>query len=99
VWFSGDGSIWGFQLCYGRDKRERGLTWRSGHGYSHARVDDGEGPGLDYKRTPILAEDGTFDADRVLRVFLESAAALPKFIVDFVAERIERYPEGGTSGN
>jgi hypothetical protein len=92
VWFSDDGSLWGFQFCYDRDRKERALTWRPGYGFSHERIDDGEGPGLDYKRTPILVADGMFDAARVLNTFLSASEALPEFIVDFVAELIRRYP-------
>ena len=97
VWFSDDGALWGFQLCYDRDKQERALTWRADYGFSHERVDDGEAPGFDYKRTPILVQDGVFDAAGVLRAFLGASAAVPKSIVDFVAERIAHYPDGSVS--
>lgn len=96
VWYSEDESLWGFQLCYDRDSVERALTWRQGHGYSHERIDAGEGPGLDYKRTPILVQDGTLDISRVLQTFLSISATVPRFIVDFVAERMPCYPGGGT---
>jgi len=93
VWYSDDGSIWGFQLCYDRGRQERAFTWRADHGYAHERVDDGEAPGFDYKRTPILVQDGAFDAAELLRTFLNASAAVPKTIVDFVAERITKYPD------
>jgi hypothetical protein len=91
VWFSDDGSIWGFQLCYDRDREEKALTWRRGHGYTHERIDDGESPGISYKQTPILVQDGAFDARAGLECFLEVSAALPKFIADFVSARIRGY--------
>jgi len=97
VWFSEDGSLWGFQFCYNRDRDERALTWRPGHGYSHERVDAGEGPGLDYKQTPILVPDGAMDSSSVLQVFLDASAKVPQFIVDFVADRIKGYRSGGAS--
>ena len=97
VWFSENDSLWGFQFCYDRAKEEKALTWRQDHGYSHERVDDGEGPGMDYKRTPILVQDSAFDASRVLDIFLNASANLPKVIVDFVADRIEGYYSDGAS--
>ena len=42
VWSSPDDTIHGFQLCYGKPIWERALTWRSGNGFSHMQVDDGE---------------------------------------------------------
>ena len=63
VWYAQDGSILGFQLCYDIRRGERALTWLSGRGYSHERVDDGEVVGLGHKRTPVLVPDGAFAVD------------------------------------
>src|SRR5437879_5394940 len=52
VWYADDGSIFGFQLYYDKQKSERALTWLPQSAFSHDRVDDGEGPALVYKRTP-----------------------------------------------
>ena len=55
VWFAGDGSVLGFQLCYDRSSTEKAFIWMRGKGFSHDKVDDGEGGGgMTYKRTPIL---------------------------------------------
>jgi len=93
VWFSEDDTIWGFQLCYDLDRKEKALTWTRDLGFSHERVDDGEDVGLRYKRTPILVMDGAFEADRVRREFLSIAASVPEFIVAFVGARLGQYPD------
>jgi len=61
VWLSGPGEIWGFQLCYDRARDERALTWTRETGYSHDRIDDGEGNPTK-NRTPVLVPNGVFPA-------------------------------------
>jgi hypothetical protein len=39
--FTGE-AIYGFQLCYGKPRWERALTWLDGRGFSYAEVDSGE---------------------------------------------------------
>jgi hypothetical protein len=92
VWFAGDDSLLGFQLCYDRGRRERAFTWTKGGGYSHLKVDDGETEPLTMKRAPILEPDGVFDPDSVLRVFTSAAVSLPEDIARFVADKIREYP-------
>ena len=93
VWYAEDGSIFGFQLCYDRQKFERALTWLPQSVFSHNRVDDGEGVGLAYKRSPILVADGVFDAVAMLRRFIEISNTLPKDVLEFVAEKLREYAE------
>ena len=91
VWYAGDGSIHGFQLCYDKQRSERALTWLPGRGFSHDRVDDGEGSPLTYKRTPMLVADGAFDVYAMLERFPQIAAALPREVFDFVGGKLREY--------
>ena len=65
VWFSDDNEIIGFQLCYDKSKRQRVLTWNKGTGYSHDKIDDGEGDPGKPKGTPILMADGIFEKEKI----------------------------------
>ena len=91
VWYEGDGTFWGFQLCYDRNNMERALTWTKESGYSHLRVDDGEFEGLTMKRTAVLVPDGVFQAKDVLERFLSVSGELPKEIVQLVVDKIREY--------
>jgi hypothetical protein len=91
VWYAGDGSIHGFQLCYDKQRSERALTWLPDRGFSHDRVDDGEGSPLTYKRTPMLVADGVFDVHAMLERFPQIAAALPREVFDFVGGKLREY--------
>ncbi|NKC15782.1 MAG: hypothetical protein GKR94_27360 [Gammaproteobacteria bacterium] len=37
-----EGSIKKFELCYGKPRAERSLTWTATGGFIHSRIDDGE---------------------------------------------------------
>lgn len=87
VWVTEEGGVWGFQLCYGHGGRERALTWTSEGGYSHDRIDDGEGSPTK-NRTPILVSDGPFPVGKVLEGFISEAVAIDPMIRDFVVERL-----------
>lgn len=90
VWYADDGSLFGFQLCYDRTRTERALTWLPPHGFLHNRVDDGEGGGLGYKRTPLLVADGVFDAATMSGRFRHLSASLPGEIAAFVLNKLEQ---------
>lgn len=94
VWLDSGDSPVGFQLCYDKTHGEHALTWRVERGYEHAAIDDGERTPGQYKKTPILVSDGTFDRRRVQAVFLCSSAEVPGRIRSFVAERLDHYPDG-----
>jgi hypothetical protein len=42
VWYDEVNLPVGFQLCYGKEKSERALTWNAPAKYNHMAVDDGE---------------------------------------------------------
>jgi hypothetical protein len=92
VWYTGNESIKGFQLCYDRLGNERALTWMQEKGFSHLKVDDGEIEPLRAKRTPILVADGVFDAKAVLERFLSMANNLPVEVATFVTNKLREYP-------
>ena len=94
VWYRPNGSIFGFQLCYGRQRDEKALTWMPKRGFSHNRVDAGERGGLEYARSPILVVDGTFDPSAMNRRFLEISTSLPPEVRQFVLGKLTKYPHG-----
>lgn len=68
-WFEADGIelvVWlgeepandvtGFQLCYEFRGREYALTWRADAGFTHSKVDTGDGTPL-RNETPVLEPD------------------------------------------
>ncbi|MCI3951571.1 MAG: hypothetical protein K0R53_1068, partial [Burkholderiales bacterium] len=91
VWYAEDGTPAGFQLCYDRGQDERALTWTQQRGYTHHRIDAGEGSALRYKQTPVLVADGTFDATAMSRRFLRVSAGLPREIREFVLVKLAEY--------
>lgn len=97
VWYSADGKIFGFQLCYDRQGRERALTWNSEHGFAHNLIDDGEAVGMAHKQSPILVTDGIFDAAAISEHFCEICQWVPKDIVDFVSGKLAEYPDRAAS--
>ena len=90
VWLTGPGEIWGFQLCYDRVRAERALTWTRETGYSHDRIDDGEGSPTK-NRTPVLMPDGVFRSLEIAQRFARDANEVPAAVRDFVIEKILAY--------
>ncbi|MBV9007695.1 MAG: hypothetical protein JO354_00800 [Verrucomicrobia bacterium] len=90
VWHLPSGVIHGFQLCYGKPRWERALTWRSGRGFSHMQVDDGEHSAWG-NATPILIPDGAFPAETVVAEFQRRALDLPVELRQLVLKKIEEY--------
>lgn len=85
VWYSADGALEGFQLCYDKSRRERAFEWRRGGSLRHFVVDDGESTPL-RNDTPILKSGGgEADQARVLADFRTRAAKLEPAIVAAVA--------------
>ena len=86
VWYRADGIADGFQICYQADDgRERALTWRAGHGFWHARVDQGDSR-PDKDLTPILVADGAVPWTWVLEEFNRRAGDLESHVREFVRE-------------
>ncbi|MBI5597952.1 MAG: hypothetical protein HY928_17860 [Elusimicrobia bacterium] len=87
VWYTPDGNLDGFQLCYDKGGNERALTWKAGGSVVHCAVDQGEDLPTD-NRTPIMAPDGRPSVGRVLEEFEERGAELPTDLRTLVAEKI-----------
>ena len=92
VWYEPSGAFFGFQLCYSRLNRERALTWIRGRGYTHKRVSYMEGP-TTVGGSPLLIPDGVFEYRTVADRFREEAKRLEPELVQFVLEKLLRYPE------
>lgn len=90
VWFGEDGVPVAFQLAYGKYRNERAIRWKSGEGFVHRRVDDGESAGV-VKQAPLLVPDGVFEAGKVIAHFLEISTELPRDIVEFVVARLREH--------
>lgn len=92
VWFEPDDAVFGFQLCYDRERKARALTWTKAHGYKHTGIDDGENSGGgSLKSSPVLVADGLFDAPSVGQRLEAAAGELPPGIKDFVLKRVKEY--------
>jgi hypothetical protein len=91
VWFGNHGEPVAFQLSYGKYRNEHAIRWRAGRGFTHHRVEDGEGNAVN-RDAPLLMADGLFDASRVLARFRELSAEMPRDVADFVAARLEEHP-------
>ena len=88
VWYGPKDNPEGYQICYrGEDQRERALTWRTGQGFSHARVDTGD-TRPDKNLTPILTKDGAVPWARVQAEFSERAGDLDPAIRNWVLETL-----------
>lgn len=91
VWYSDDGTISGFQLCYDKQEHERAFTWRKGHQCIHEAIDSGEQPGHS-KMSPILGGASPVpEACVEERFFHESADIDDRDIVLLVLDTIESY--------
>jgi hypothetical protein len=92
VWYKKDGSVLGFQLCYDKNVKERALTWRRGIGFSHEKVDDGEGQAGRMKSTPVLVPDGLFDVSAITAKFTKESAEIDPKIAGLVIQTLGSYP-------
>jgi hypothetical protein len=94
VWFDDEDRPTAFQLCYGKYRNERAVRWKTGLGFTHYRVDDGESEsGGIAGGAPLLMADGVFHATRVLERFRELSAEVPGDIAEFVSARLREHPE------
>lgn len=89
VWYEDESQqrMEGFQFCYNTRDLEHALTWTRSHGYQHHRVDEGDRPQA-ARMSPILVQDGVFDADYVCSVFKSVARDLDFGLVEIVSKKI-----------
>lgn len=93
VWESPVGTITGFELYYEEGGDPKALTWFRGKGFSHSRIDDGEGRPARHKMTPILVPDGTFQEEAIARRFANASRQIESSLSSFVIAKIAQYPE------
>jgi hypothetical protein len=94
VWIAPDGRYTSFELSYRHGPRERSLRWKSGNGYSHHRVDDGEDRMGRHKGTPLMVPDGVFKRWSVARKFQLEARDIDPEVTDFVIRKVIASGEG-----
>ena len=92
VWYDSGNKISDFQLCYNKVKDEHVLSWQAEAGFSHNRIDDGEGVPLK-NLTPILVPDGAFPFNFILERFKERAGKIDPKITEFIVSKINEYNE------
>ncbi len=88
VWLRDDDTPEGFQFCYDKQGQEHALTWTERDGFSHMRVDSGEGHPR-HKGSPLLVPNGQFVATRILEAFDEESTALPAEFARLVAAKLQ----------
>lgn len=91
IWLEPDGSVWGFQLCYDRERLPRALTWTRKYGYKHAGIDTGEHVWGTSQCSPVLVEDGLFDAAAIGKKLGAAAGELPPELSGFVIKKISEF--------
>ena len=82
VWFEPGDEIFGFQLCYDREKKPRALTWTRKYGEHSWGAS---------KSSPVLVADGLFDAPSVADRLAGAAGELPADIAAFVLEKVKAF--------
>ncbi len=91
AWYTPDGALLGFQLCYDKTGAEKALTWFSDRGLSHHAVDTGEQSPW-YNRSPMLTQsDGRAEMPRLLSAFRTANEGLPDELKLLVVQKIGEY--------
>lgn len=88
VWLDDESAIAGFQLCYGKGRKEQALTWRRASGFAHHAVDDGEARPGRYKATPILIADGSVSLEALAARFEAASVDIDQVVARFVLARL-----------
>ena len=91
VWTDETGSVAAIEFYYDKNVDEHVLIWRKGSGFTHLAVDDGEQrPVLEYKQSPMLIPDGSFDPARIRGLFEDSCQDLPADVTNAVRLKLEQ---------
>lgn len=92
IWFNQQVPV-RFQLSYNKHGAEHAISWNTETGFNHNRVDSGERfDPPKYKMSPILLEDGEFDAYTTASDFLRASENIEKSLADFIYARLLEYP-------
>ena len=90
TWHAPDGALVSFQLCYDVRGRERALSWHREFGFSHNKIDAGDGGRLG-RMSPILVGAGQFPHRLVRQRFIAEAAILDAPTRDLISARMREY--------
>lgn len=94
TWQDGHGLLQAFQLCWGKPRAERSLTWRDGRGFHLQVVDPGNVDGVGHKASPLLTTETSGALPAHLRAQLAAAGArLPSGLLAAVDRLLARYPD------
>ena len=93
VWYSHEGDLLGFQLCYDKRGSERAFTWKTDGSFTHSRVDSGDSILSGMKKTAVLVADGTPEVQIVAEAFRKAAREIDPSIVKLVVDHLARFPE------
>jgi hypothetical protein len=94
VWIRKDGTLSGFQLCYGKTGFQRALTWMEGGEPTHTGVREDDRPGQ-RDMAAILVADGTLDVHGVSRKFQEDSREIDPDIRRYVSSRLDQLLSDG----
>jgi len=90
LWFDDYKSITAFQLTYDRYYNPYALTWKDVGGFFHDKVDDGEIPGRNKKKS-ILVPDGQFSKNEIAAKFKSESVKIDSKIRKFIYHKILLY--------
>jgi hypothetical protein len=97
TWHAADGLLISFQLCYDIRGRERALSWHREHGFSHNKVDGGDGGRLG-RMSPLLVGGGPFPHRFVRERFAGSAAILDHPTRDLIIDKMREFSRANARG-
>ena len=93
LWLRGE-QCFHLQLCYGKPRHERAVSWREGHGYFHDGVLSNPAGDV-VAKSSILEAGGDFDFTRVNGRFLQESQALATPLRKFVLEKLHLFALNG----
>ncbi len=76
-----------FEFCYNKHTNEHSLRWQNNAGFTHARVDDGEGNATS-KSSPILIDDNNIDSDYIFTQFKQLSEKIDADIRLFIMRKL-----------
>ena len=95
LWSSAD-QPFHMQLCYGKPRHERAVSWREGFGYFHDGVLSNS-PGDMVAKSSILQAGGSFDFTQVNARFLQESQGLETALRKFVLEKLHHFALNGAT--
>lgn len=82
-------NIYGFQLCYDIENKEKSLTWTIKDGFSHDNVDSSR-TGMLIPSAPIMVANGPFHTS-IAEKFFKAAQKIDADVQNFISKKIKEY--------